>query len=87
MAISGVRCELLKPGGPLPVSLRDGLLQLFQKSRPHGTEVTIPISTFVLRSTGLLTEPYAYATPVYLTCHKSNLAVRWVLYGARIYPF
>lgn len=55
------------------------------KSRPHGTEVTIPISTFVLRSTGLLTEPYVYATPVYLTCHKSNLAVCWVLYGTRIY--
>lgn len=29
--------------------------------------------------TGLLMEPYAYATPVYLTCHKSSLGVCLVL--------
>lgn len=77
--MSGVRCELLKRSGLLPVSLRDGLPQLCQKSRPRGTEATIPKSTFVLCSTGLLMEPYAYATPVYLTCHKSSLGVCLVL--------
>ncbi len=82
MAMSRVRCELLKPGGLLPVSLRDGLLQLCQKAARMALKSPFRYLLLSCSQRACLRKPYVYAM-----CHKLNLAVCWVLYGARIYPF